>query len=367
MNNEPSQFGTGVREGDVIAGKYRVEKVLGVGGMGVDVARHVHRDEKVALKFLLPQTLENREAVDRFLREARPSWLLRRSAGEMGSSGGSSVVMMKAAEDRERDDAPLVGAIGGYRSLLAKSLVRARGVVVARVLGDDALEVPVIEHQQVVEALTAQRAEEALADGVHVRRAHGGADHSDARGPGERIEVGPELVVAIANQEPQRGAERGRVAKLLRHPSLRRDPCRRCEHDFAGGEFDEHKREGGPEEHVVGLQEVAGPSLLSVVSQVRRNVDQRCLCAAEIRRAAGGREGLDVADLGDRASLGDRPPSQRSRCVRETLRPTRCRRRREPLAPSPTHGAAPLVALSPAPPTGPMADRDAGNANALPA
>jgi serine/threonine-protein kinase len=31
--NEPP-----VREGDVLAGKYRVEKVLGVGGMGVVVA-----------------------------------------------------------------------------------------------------------------------------------------------------------------------------------------------------------------------------------------------------------------------------------------------------------------------------------------
>jgi hypothetical protein len=31
-------------------------------------------------------------------------------------------------------------------------LVRARGVVVADVLGDDALEVPAVEHENVVEA-----------------------------------------------------------------------------------------------------------------------------------------------------------------------------------------------------------------------
>jgi eukaryotic-like serine/threonine-protein kinase len=65
---------TGVREGDLLAGKYRVERVLGEGGMGIVVAaRHVSLDERVALKFLLPATLAQPEAVARFLREARAS------------------------------------------------------------------------------------------------------------------------------------------------------------------------------------------------------------------------------------------------------------------------------------------------------
>jgi serine/threonine-protein kinase len=62
----------GVREGDILAGKYRVERVLGMGGMGVVVAaHHLQLDEKVALKFLLPDALDNSEAVARFAREAR--------------------------------------------------------------------------------------------------------------------------------------------------------------------------------------------------------------------------------------------------------------------------------------------------------
>ncbi|MEB2312376.1 MAG: serine/threonine-protein kinase [Sorangiineae bacterium] len=61
-----------MNEGDVLAGKYRVDKVLGVGGMGVVVAaHHLQLDEKVALKFLLPEMLSNAEAVARFEREAR--------------------------------------------------------------------------------------------------------------------------------------------------------------------------------------------------------------------------------------------------------------------------------------------------------
>jgi serine/threonine protein kinase len=59
-------------EGDILAGKYRVERILGIGGMGVVVAaHHLQLDEKVALKFLLPEALGNSEAVARFAREAR--------------------------------------------------------------------------------------------------------------------------------------------------------------------------------------------------------------------------------------------------------------------------------------------------------
>jgi serine/threonine protein kinase len=61
-----------VAPGDMLAGKYRVEKVLGVGGMGVVVAaEHVQLNQRVALKFVLPGALQSEAAVERFLREAR--------------------------------------------------------------------------------------------------------------------------------------------------------------------------------------------------------------------------------------------------------------------------------------------------------
>jgi len=62
----------GVREGDIIAGKYRIDRVLGAGAMGVVVAaHHLKLDERVAIKFLQPEALANAEAVVRFEREAR--------------------------------------------------------------------------------------------------------------------------------------------------------------------------------------------------------------------------------------------------------------------------------------------------------
>jgi serine/threonine-protein kinase len=58
--------------GDVLAGKYRVERLLGRGGMGMVLsAIHVKLDERVAIKLLLPEALAEPEAVARFEREAR--------------------------------------------------------------------------------------------------------------------------------------------------------------------------------------------------------------------------------------------------------------------------------------------------------
>jgi serine/threonine-protein kinase len=56
----------------VLAGKFKVERVLGAGGMGVVVAaRHLELDERVAVKFLLSEAALNGEAAARFVREAR--------------------------------------------------------------------------------------------------------------------------------------------------------------------------------------------------------------------------------------------------------------------------------------------------------
>jgi serine/threonine-protein kinase len=63
-----------VHVGDIVAGKYRVDRVLGQGAMGVVVAAtHEQLDQRVALKFLLPEVAAHPEIVARFTREARAS------------------------------------------------------------------------------------------------------------------------------------------------------------------------------------------------------------------------------------------------------------------------------------------------------
>ncbi len=64
--------------GDVLVGKYRVERVLGVGGFGaVLAAMHIQLEERVAIKVLLPHAAKNPAASERFLREARAAVRIR--------------------------------------------------------------------------------------------------------------------------------------------------------------------------------------------------------------------------------------------------------------------------------------------------
>jgi serine/threonine-protein kinase len=65
-------FAMPVSEGEILAGRYRVERVLGIGGMGVVVAAiHVQLGQRVAVKFLKPETCQHPAVGVRFLREAR--------------------------------------------------------------------------------------------------------------------------------------------------------------------------------------------------------------------------------------------------------------------------------------------------------
>jgi len=68
--------------GDILLDKYRVERVLGVGGMGYVVeALHTELRQQVAIKVLNPDLREDEEAVGRFLREARASVKIRGQHG----------------------------------------------------------------------------------------------------------------------------------------------------------------------------------------------------------------------------------------------------------------------------------------------
>src|SRR5213594_3223095 len=64
--------------GQTLDDKYRLERLLGQGGMGaVYLATHLGTDRYVALKLIAPQFMRNPEFVERFKREARAAGRLR--------------------------------------------------------------------------------------------------------------------------------------------------------------------------------------------------------------------------------------------------------------------------------------------------
>jgi serine/threonine-protein kinase len=110
--------------GTVVAGKYRIERVLGEGGMGVVYrARHLALDEPIALKLLSSELAKHPEAVARFLREARACARLRskhvvtvHDAGTLDE--GTPYVAMELLEGsdlgdllRDRGPLPVVDAV----------------------------------------------------------------------------------------------------------------------------------------------------------------------------------------------------------------------------------------------------------------
>jgi eukaryotic-like serine/threonine-protein kinase len=96
--------------GQLIADKYRVERVLGSGGMGVVLAaRHVALGHRVAVKFLLPEAAARTDAVERFLREARAVVDLKSEhvvrVVDVGTlPGGSPYIIMEHLEGTDLSD-----------------------------------------------------------------------------------------------------------------------------------------------------------------------------------------------------------------------------------------------------------------------
>jgi serine/threonine-protein kinase len=129
-----------VEIGQILAGKYRVDRVLGEGGMGVVVAAwHLELEAMVALKFLLPDILENSTAIDRFLREARAAVKLKsehtcqvRDVGRL-ENGAPYIVMeylegCDLLEELRRRGALPVPEIASLISQACKAMTEAHAV-----------------------------------------------------------------------------------------------------------------------------------------------------------------------------------------------------------------------------------------------
>ena len=90
--------------GDMVAGRYRVERQIAKGGMGVVVeARHVKLGQRVAIKVLRPQNSRDPQSIGRFLSEAKASARLKGEhivrVSDVGTlDGGAPFMVMELLE-----------------------------------------------------------------------------------------------------------------------------------------------------------------------------------------------------------------------------------------------------------------------------
>jgi eukaryotic-like serine/threonine-protein kinase len=95
-----------LERGNIVAGRYRLERALAQGGMGcVWVARHLQLDTQVAIKFMTPQFAASADARARFEREARTSAALRLANAvqihDYGVEDGAPFLVMELLEGED--------------------------------------------------------------------------------------------------------------------------------------------------------------------------------------------------------------------------------------------------------------------------
>jgi serine/threonine-protein kinase len=128
--------------GTIVAGKLRIERILGQGGMGiVAAATHLQLDQSVALKVMRREVSSDPETAQRFLREARASAKLKNEhvckVSDVGTlESGEPYLVMELLEGEDLshviDRAPLPPATAaGYvlQACIAISEAHALGIV----------------------------------------------------------------------------------------------------------------------------------------------------------------------------------------------------------------------------------------------
>ncbi len=166
--------------------------------------------------------------------------------------------MMKAMENGQPDDLPQLllrkrGKDEWFRSPLINPLMRTTVIEKGDIFPDDAPSMPFAENQDVVQAFTANRAEETLTQRIGFRGLERRMQQFRVNAGDGAFKQHPVLVIVIANQETGTGAEGRRLADLLSYPSITGCACDGEVHHPSRAMFDDIKQEEGAEEHIIAL------------------------------------------------------------------------------------------------------------------
>src|SRR5262245_65067697 len=111
--------------------------------------------------------------------------------------------MVETAKTGKGDDVAELGRLCGpvLGCVLPQGEVHSVLIIPVAELPKQALGVPLVQHDQVVETLTAQRADHPLRKRIHPRGTYGGADFTDAEAPDSRGEGKPIGSIPVKDEE----------------------------------------------------------------------------------------------------------------------------------------------------------------------
>jgi len=138
--------------------------------------------------------------------------------------------MVEPTQDREGDDLATLGIWWQWSSLLLRSLLldalmRSCLVEVVHIFIEHALELFLMEDEQMIEALTSHTAEESLTNGIGSRGVIGCFENLNVTCSSKPSETHPKLAIVIAD-EVLRSCPKGcGFSKLLRGPRVGGRPC----------------------------------------------------------------------------------------------------------------------------------------------
>ncbi len=160
-----------------------------------------------------------------------------------------------------------------HRALLVHTLMRPRMIEIGRVLGQHAVQMPLIHNQQVVETFLPHRANPPLGEGVGFGCLIGSADTGDVLGTEDGAEGRWELGIPVVDQEAHRHCSfvdlATELAGLLRDPRGGRVGWTASEVDPARPEFNENEDIEGLQPEGFDRKKVTCHDLVSVVSEER--------------------------------------------------------------------------------------------------
>jgi len=142
--------------------------------------------------------------------------------------------------------------------------MRPGSVEVVPIRVEHALELLLMQDEQMIEAFTPYTAEESLTDGIRARGVIRGFKNLNVTRLRNPSEANAKLVVVITDEVLRPHTKGGGFPKLLCSPGVSGISCHTDVDYFARVQFDDEEGEQRVEEEIRDREEVAGPDLLGM-------------------------------------------------------------------------------------------------------